>query len=1679
MRRERSSGSFRKEKTSSVSRPRSWLSLSSLSRKTRRLFRSSGELTRAQWSDEEEEDDEDWVYRPLHRKAVSNLEEESKWTVHYTAPWHQQENVFLPTNRPACVEDLHRQAKVNLKTVLRECDKLRKDGFRSSQYYSQAPTFSSSNLSDSSLSEQNDLDKKSNFLDCIGQPCLNICHHLTSWNHKSTVSAPDEEKLVYSMRPKTPLIGDVSEIDIQTNWTKSLPLPTPEEKMRQQAKAVQADVIPINVTGGTFDRQASIRRSLVNTDTVVKRPKKVKRRKTITGVPDNIQKELAGVGQNEVRGHSVCLPGQYSTLGRMGSASAALRRTEMRDSSCQTEDIKIVPPSVRRIRAQKGQGIAAQMAQLSTSSQTVSSACDTVGVIFSSHINGDVRFHSLPRTGARVSLQAIEQPYSAMYRSDGLSPSTLPRQISKLQVDESVVHLRNTPKSGTLPRPKSQEVKNSQSEGVTGPACVVSPRATYSTSVIPNATLPSSVEVITIHTSQNTGPSCTLANSTHAATRSLCSPSLNVSESQSSFTPSIMSPHSNSAHSIGTSSSTTVGSQCSTMERRNGCSSTKDARTDCSYSENSLQSENTIPADQWIYDIPENVMAQNPATASTSTPMNRIYNSLDRNSIKADTSSLYSVDIDGYYTSMHLDSGIHTRSQSGLNGIGITTQSMYENREHHCQDSGSSHYSDRSLTRSISLKKIKRPPLPPTRTDSLRRRSDKKSHSNDTILNETLIASLQHSLHLGLKCKNSSSPSQSPCSDYDDPWILRSRSQSTVSATSSMSATGPNVYSICPVTPSQSDTSSIRSEYAEAWGYYVDLSGAQGHPVASVSNRGPEPIGCGNITNYNNLPCEPRSTEPQSSVKPKMAPSPDKIHRVTSPSSGYSSQSNTPTAGTPVPVFLRSMSPGGKPKPKVPERKSSLLSSLSVSSSSTSLSSNTSDTTKNQVSQVNNPPPSTYLSKSSACADDSTSMGSSSVASPPPPPPLPPGPSTPSLLTAENQPAFAFKLGLVLPTPDQPEPEPPSPPPMSPSFPPPPPEVLLDGCFSSEVASSPPPPPPPPLPPPPLSASISPFPELPRAPLLLNPEALKVAIKPSISKNNQLNAPKWPLSPTMDVGKPAMPLITPRTLQMVQLRSVRKLEVLENEPKSPEEDEHTELQKPLSPEKPKILARPSSLKTSSRFQNNVSKPMNVENLQPTPPIETKAFNFKFEESSNKRHPALFPKPGNILGSPSAKEHQSGTNARMIRKNEVSSAESDTGAFSKKASMVHSKRPKLCLVLPVAEEITDPNCTDILKMADPRDGGFPSRENGKEGIGRLNSPKFAEETDSESSTPTSKMYDSLETVEIKTPTESCWRIQDSWTVPMPSGDKSNSDENGDDYAASSMSTKEEESGEVFETEIISTSPVSSPLGEGCEDLLTPTRPRTTEDLFAAIHRSKRKVLGRKDSEEDRTWNPSSSPPVTPTGGTPSLISQYRQMGSIQRSTRKTTTTSDNFKALLLKKGSRTETSFRMSATEMLKNSDPRFHRTRSESSLDGPDSPTFGDCSSPGRNKRIQEEWAKSDGILPRTGSFTGTKYGRSRTPPSAASSKYNSRNRILSSPMTVIREGEGEQAETQDSPSTYCSQNENGTRGSKLDSREVTLRQKAVTITPELNCLTDSTEKSVPEYASESCNGTLVKGENS
>ncbi|KAM4695145.1 NHS-like protein 1 isoform 2-T2 [Discoglossus pictus] len=1588
MRKKGSSGSFRDRQSFGGSVPRavSWMNFSSLSRKTKKLFRSDGELSACK--DHLDDDEASWrTYKRHSSKAVSNLDEESKWTVHYTAAWHQQENVFLPASRPPCVEDLHQQAKLNLKSVLRECDKLRRDGYRSSQYYSQGPTFSSSS----------------------SMVCTSYQEDSEEHERKFSVSSNEEERLLSNRRPKTPVPNEFS--DTHTNWTKSLPLPTPEEKMRQESQAVHTDVIPINVTGENFDRQANFRRSLIHTDTVVRRPKKVKRRKTITGVPDNIQKELAGTGQIGFRGHSMHIPDNYNTLENPETCYSSTYRSDTRDFSCQTEEIKIVPPSVRRIRAQKGQGIASLM---SNSSGNMSTLSDPSGC--PKRPNGDLNFRSLPRPGARVCLQSMDKKQG---NSDQMEDSftTLPRQLSKLQVDDTVIHLRNNPRAGTLQRPKSQEVRGSESE-VTNPACVVSPNAAYSTSVIPNALLSASSELIAIHTSQSTGhldsKGTSQCSSSHK--KSICrdraitvrdehhSSSGNWSENSSSRhsqTSDTLSPNvinvitlRDSAVSLNNASRMNNGQQ-SMPYRMNAAfvshSQDSDTHSDSSYSDgrprNGSITSSINSADQWSYEAreSENASSRKPSSiVSGSSVSNMSTCSSER---KGDSSSLYSVDHDGYYTSMHMDSGMNSRNENHNNGIRNPRHSViniFDKKEKKNMDDTSS-YSDKSLARSISLKKPKKPPPPPSRTDSLRRPPKKNAQTNGQVLNETLIASLQQSLQLNLKSKSGSSPSQSPCSDYEDPWVLRSRSQSTVSATSSgMSATAPNMYSICAVTPSQSETSSIKSEYADQWSYVIDCSRpsdehSQLHGVHSTNKLS-------GINNYNtcelNYKVRASLSEGRSGLANQISSSPEKPCRVTSPSSGYSSQSNTPTTLTPVPLQLKnSMSPGNgknKMKPKVPERRSSLISSVSMSSSSTSLSSNTSDSVQQSI----KPPTAVLLSNYTH-----------------PTPPLTPDPPPPLVMDVVD-------AGTS---------------PSSPCFPPPPPEATMfpstsDGplwlLHSENINKRAPincPPPPPPLP---IVHSTA----APAAPPL-NIKMLKPRTKyDSAQLRNRDNRDAYnSLNNHLDKQeqfRPTAPLVTAHALQTVQLKRVKKALKLEPE-KLAEQVPECKLQDDTS----SSFSRPSFLPSASpdrKFNLSVreNKILNLpEQLQYSESNKTKVTTSELvaEKLVSRYKEEEYP----------AHDGNMSTEFEMSSPQEIPNTLQSTLYTSpnKKPPPV-SKKPKLFLIVPppqldlAADKIAEVN--ENVRSMPTASECDPVSVHCEELNGREAAENISEKTEGLISQTEEASLFSCQVVEENTcftlpPVPETPNNQKEEEQPTMSDEGKTSDTNKESASCGRKLSEEDESADVFELISTPTRQIST-FTEHSEEVMTPTKPRTTEDLFAVIHRSKRKVLGRKSSDDDRHGNHSPSPPVTPTGTLPTL-SSFKQTGAIQRSIRKSSTSSDNFKALLLKKGSRSECSSRMSAAEMLKHTDPRSQRSKSDSYFDLPESPSL---FSPNKNKRAQDEWTKHEGLMPRSMSVSGTRYSRSRTPPSAASSKYNVRSRLQSSPMTVICEG-GESAEIAES----------------------------------------------------------------
>eukprot|EP00079_Xenopus_tropicalis_P029159 XP_012824356.1 PREDICTED: NHS-like protein 2 isoform X2 [Xenopus tropicalis] len=101
-------------------------------------------------------------------------------------------------------------------------------------------------------------------------------------------------------------------------------------------------------------------------------------------------------------------------------------------------------------------------------------------------------------------------------------------------------------------------------------------------------------------------------------------------------------------------------------------------------------------------------------------------------------------------------------------------------------------------------------------------------------------------------------------------------------------------------------------------------------------------------------------------------------------------------------------------------------------------------------------------------------------------------------------------------------------------------------------------------------------------------------------------------------------------------------------------------------------------------------------------------------------------------------------------------------------------------------------------------------------------------------------------------------------------------------------------------------------------------RTTEDLFTVIHRSKRKLLGWKDSGDSFGSRQSSVSPVKNSGSSTSSDYSTGTMSSSRSSSK-----NEDFKALLQRKGSKSNIGSRPSAAELLKTTNPLARRVLNE------------------------------------------------------------------------------------------------------------------------------------------------------
>ncbi|XP_072741399.1 NHS-like protein 3 isoform X1 [Ciconia boyciana] len=547
-------------------------------------------------------------------------------------------------------------------------------------------------------------------------------------------------------------------------------------------------------------------------------------------------------------------------------------------------------------------------------------------------IDGKLQPLAVPR-GAHVCLGALEEGDTA-----------LQKHIDRVYYDDTLLGRKTAAKLSPMVRPKSLAVPgmttNASTPELLSPVMSISPQGTYMSKIIPNAILPPMVDVVALtRSSVRTLSRCSLVSSSPASVRSLTRFSEHSARSREPSSSSDNWSHSQSTETI-VSNSSTISSQGGSDRRQPeaGPRSEADAvaRSDTDqvsiYSSASFASSCSKPA-------------AGPAPAAPGL--------------------------------------LVVGGSSGRTSPAYSTSSQAEG-----SDTGSL-VSERSSSRSVSLRKMKKPPAPPRRTYSLHQ----KAEGDPKVL--------------GLPPK----PDRRSQRESSAPWSLRPE---PFSPTAEDEVFSPS---------SLSETSSLRSE---------SLAGASS-PEAS---RG-----------------SPRVTvvlrEPQ--AQPKWS-CPDGSDRTMSPSSGYSSQSGTPTLPAkglgPPSVSL------GRAQPQKPDRVCSLQSpALSVSSSLTSISSSASDPA----------PPETLPCRSDRFIIPPHPKVPAPFSPPPTKPQQPTAPAGPLLPSPEPQaPSTACQEPSAKHSSKSP---PPSPPPAY--HPPPPPAKKAEG--SPQAASEAPadtawPPPPPPAP---------------------------------------------------------------------------------------------------------------------------------------------------------------------------------------------------------------------------------------------------------------------------------------------------------------------------------------------------------------------------------------------------------------------------------------------------------------------------------------------------------------------------------------------------------------------------------------------------------------------------------------
>ncbi|XP_077419827.1 actin remodeling regulator NHS isoform X5 [Vanacampus margaritifer] len=1557
---------------------------------------------------------------------VSNLDIESKLSVHYQASWHQQHNVFHPCSRPPCLEELHKNAQLSLRALHRDEKQNERPASREKNRVTISistvpplPTFPSPHSirrqQRSRLARAQEREERERELDC--QPrkertvreteiqtvqrkerpgreadiqtiqkkfgCFYPLHPIEGcifipWNRKATSTGEgDDDELLTGHQRKTSAPAVPATQDKETKRSKENVSHSDQKTTSDDSRAVSSCIIPINVTGVGFDREASARCSLVHSQSVLQRRRKLRRRKTITGIPKRVQQD-------------------------MGTAA----------------------PSRRRIRAQRGhQGIPTSLSHSTGNISSLGDQSDSTNTSTATH-TGRLRSRSLPREGGRL-MDSDEDdddnydddddededlsPYEA---EDFIPPGPSPRLKMMMMKDEEestddqaapeplqLGSLKRLQRSGERDRgggsPEHCWMERGRSrlprKADMGSCEISSSSDTFSSpihSVSTTGVLSSHVDHKEDHQSSSgnwSGSSSTCPSQTSETIPPPSSPPLTgSSHCDSELSLNTVPNAMDEGFSLDPSYHSEMRPQGPGHRSSSFTSSATDQLDDAGVS--------TASEGEWAYPPDQDQLDPDQYHDQTQTQDYRSKQALEdqtcfseKNNTDKDTGSHCSSDAEGLYTSEQFGKSNQSYEHYMYNYADQGTESNIGASHpisHGVYSPSSSDYKTGTMTLGRPCRPLRKPklkPPPPMRTTSLKEASSSVDVGTDTqadqdqpkMVHEQDLTLSSTDIKLELELGSIPEPLETSClvAEPMGTWVMGLGG--TVDIVEPMSFSSADTHSF-------KDEGAVQSDYADLWLHntelksnnceYKSLSNLSTVTGTTVLDCMKSPDSSSSSTDTQSQPLsqssETRAASPPHPPGDFKLGSPEKLAGLASPSSGYSSQSETPTSTLPstsAAFFPGPLSPStGKRKPKVPERKSSLSSLQHHPREGTSISSA-------YKRDPDFPPPPSQLDLNILHGGYVRHTLSH---------------RTQHLHTLHHS---KHRVANVVPTVTK---------------------VLVPESLNSNA--------------PPCANSTALI--LSSNMLAITPSILRSVQLHSVSKssNTVTSSDLESTSGAVSVTKPKCPP-SGATLAPPPI-NIRPLPPRRPPPRPPTQD-HTSSPDHAQPPPPGRHpdgppSYESLLLRQDRYGPGTFWSMTAFRTRLDP----------FSELSDDSSPLHRPVPRAPHPSPvdlhthirSHTEYRGLTHSarahpefRILGERSFSQDDDDDEEDEEEEEQVKESQRATCHRVGMRTDQPPPPAYEFAGGSHLDSGPWTS-------------PVKVPGTTVETSHPylisdARKMRQVVQEDEEETSgaTRSAHHL-----LPHENRDDSTTPDTEDYFSKDSTPTDN------------SLSPLTDDAKVDDDIATSPNKSRTTEDLFAMIHRSKRKVLGRKDSGDLNVKsrlcptvpvNPNSvtnaiMPPPPPLN-TPAIIAtvsgSQRVPVPIYRSAKKSSTSNEEFKLLLLKKGSRSDSSYRMSATEILKS--PITPKTHGESILEGPigqaeetppvyQEPPLSNLEPiqiPGLFPRANSE-SFTPKILPMT---AASRQGRSRVPPVANSSRYSTRSRLYTAPMQAISEGETENSD--------------------------------------------------------------------